>query len=66
MTKDRFQERALARIREELAKGALPLGRIRAFAAAAIDLGAAHPQEIPAEALTDVLASYPEFASVAE
>ncbi|MEY4744777.1 MAG: hypothetical protein RL272_722 [Candidatus Parcubacteria bacterium] len=66
MKKDRFQECALGRIREELAGGSMPLDRIRAFAAAAVDLGAAHPEEIPAEALAAALAAYPEFASLAE
>ncbi len=61
MTKDRFQRRVLERIRESLLKGSVPLARARAFAAAALDLGQAHPDEIPAEALAGVLAEYPEF-----
>ncbi len=66
MTKQRFQERALGRIREELGRGTMPLARIRAFAAAAIDLGAAHPEEIPSDAIAAVLSAYPEFAAVNE
>lgn len=66
MTKDRFQRRAVERIREVLAKGSVPVARVRAFASAALDLGAAHPDEVPADALASVLADYPEFSPFGE
>ena len=66
MQKSTFQLRALEAVRHELEKGAIPLERIRAFAAAALDLGAAHPETIPADALAAVAAAHPEFAAVTD
>lgn len=65
MQKSTFQLRALAAVRHELEKGAIPLERIRAFAAAALDLGVAHPDVIPADALAAIAKAHPEFSAVA-
>lgn len=66
MQKSTFQLRALEAVRHELEKGVIPLARIRAFAAAALDLGAAHPETIPPDALAAIAEAHPEFSAVAD
>lgn len=61
MTKAEFQKKALARIREELEKGAVPFERVRAFAAATLDLGLLHEGEVPNDAASALLRAFPEF-----
>lgn len=65
MQKSTFQLRALEAVRHELEKGAVPLARIRAFAAAALDLGVTHPDVIPADALSAIAEAHPEFSAAA-
>lgn len=62
MTKDEFQKNVLEEITRELGKGDVPLERVRELAAAALDLGAKYPAEIPNEEAMEIVRRYAEIA----
>jgi len=62
MMKEEFQKNVLQEIKRELEKGEVPLDRMRELAAAALDLGAKYPAEIPTEEAVELVHQFSEIA----